>query len=134
MTNNEAPYGSMDEETQQSQIVPESPEAIDDFAEPLPQYPIHLANEFEIGERGDAEAADDHNTWTQEVRQVVDAPEPVVLPMAILDTPDGYTAPEFETSASEVAQDLDALFAEIAETSIGQSAEVAVWCPWLATA
>ncbi|MFO0999438.1 MAG: hypothetical protein U0936_03810 [Planctomycetaceae bacterium] len=60
----------------------------------------------------------------------------VVRPMEFLETPEGYTSPHFDDSSSQpdVDHDLDALFEGLAETASGQSADIAVWCPWLINA
>lgn len=136
MTNDPPAFGPADEETPITQFVPEPPDTIEERPVTVPQYPIHLKIEFDPLELDDAQDLSDSDLQAEPLGDVVKLQESAVLSIGILETPEGYTAPEFETfdSTADDDSDLDALFSELSETSSRHSADVAVWCPWLADA
>lgn len=134
MTNDQPAFESIDEQTPPSQYVPEPPDTIEEPPYTEPQYPIHLKIEFDPLELGDAPDFSDSDQRFESIFDAAEHNEVVVVPMEFLETPDGYSAPHFEDAVAAAVDsdtDLDALFSELSETASGQSADIAVWCPWL---
>ena len=98
-------------------------------------YPSTSTIELDPLELGDADDFSDHELKIESNFDALESDDTVVTPIELLETPEGYTAPQFDSfDSSADDQNLDALFAELAETASGQSAEIAVWCPWLIAA
>lgn len=145
MTIDQPAFDPMEEQTSATQFVPEPPQMSDELPTAEAEYPIYLKIEFDPAEFGGAEDFDDANVSDAKVEQnfaFQQTEDITAVPMGLLETPEGYAAPQFEDShatddannfdsTAETSHDLDSLFAELAETASGQSAEIAVWCPWL---
>ncbi len=136
MTNDQPEFEPLDEHTLPSHFVPEPPDMIEELPITEPQYPVHLKIEFDPLELGHAQDFSDSDQRFESTSNSFEHADAVVSPMEFLETPDGYAAPEFESfdSVDDFNQDLDALFSELSETASGQSADIAVWCPWLVDA
>jgi hypothetical protein len=145
MTNDQPAFDPMEEQTSPTQFLPEQAEMPDELPTAKSEYPIRLKIEFDPLELGGAENFSDSDPEVEETFAVLEPEAMVAVPMELLETPEGYTAPQFEDfhatddlnrfdSAAETHDDLDALFAELADSASGQSADVAVWCPWLVDA
>ena len=145
MTIDQPAFDPMEEQTSPTQFVPEPPEMPDELPTAKAEFPILLKIEFDPLELGGAEDFNHNAPEAEEVFAVYEPEDTVAVPMEFLETPEGYTAPQFDDfyltddvnsfdATAETNHDLDALFAELSDSASGQSADVAVWCPWLVDA
>ncbi len=134
MTSDPTAFDQQHDQTPPTQFVPDVPEMIAKFPFPETESPIQSVRELDPLDIGDQEENSDR------VRESFDASEPTEftgMQYSTPEPPEGYIAPQFDRLVAMddfVGDDLDALFAELSEAAPGQSADIAVWCPWLVNA
>ena len=132
MTSEPSELDPMDETAFLTQSEIEPSESLEEL--PITELPYPSTSKIELDplELGDADDFSDHELKIESNFDALEFDDTVVIPIELLETPEGYTAPQFDSfDSSAEDQNLDALFAELAETASGQSSDIAVWCPWL---
>lgn len=136
MTNHLPADDSVNDHSPPTRFLPEPPESSDEQTVSRSEYPRRLTMEFDPLDLGGPVEDETESLAASRDSSLATSEESMALLTAELEAPEGYSPPRFDAALKSVEEntELDTVFAELTAAPLGQSADIAVWCPWISGA